>query len=141
MPLSAAKNVDLKAVAMPVVPLAAVVVCIAIMVKWGLAAGIVLWFLFVAAILLWGMQQRSRARQEIRDEIERGGGKVLKMNYRHLRLGPFSLWNSSRTQHVYRVIVQEASGRERIAWVRWGRRWYWDPDTLELKWQDEATNR
>lgn len=72
----------------------------------------------------------------MRGEIERVGGKVLKMSYRHLRLDPFSLWNSSRTQHVYRVVVQEASGRECIAWARWGHRWYWNRDKLEVKWQE-----
>ena len=133
------KDVDLKAVAMPVVPIAAIIVCIAVLVKWGLAAGVGFWFLFVAAVLLWGVEQRSRARQEIRGEIERTGGKVVKMNYRHLWLGPFfSIWNSSRTQHVYRVVVHEPTGRERIAWARWGRRWYWNPDTLELKWEEEG---
>ena len=136
MAMSVGKQVDMKAVAMPVVPIAAIIVCVAIMVKWGVAAGVGFWFLFVAAVLLWGVQQRSRARQEIRDEIERSGGKVVKMTYRHLRLGPFSLWNSSRTQHVYRVLVQEPTGRERVGWARWGRRWYWNPDSLELKWRD-----
>ena len=135
------KDVDLKAVAMPVVPIAAIIVCIAIMVKWGLTAGVIFWFLFVAATLFWGLEQRSRARREIRDAIERAGGKVLKMNYRHLRLGPYSLWNTSRSQHVYRVVVQEASGRKRIAWARWGRRWFFEPDVLELSWDGEASQR
>lgn len=138
MPLIAARNVDAKAIAMPVVPLVAIVVCIAIATKWGLAAGVVFWFLFVAAVLVWGLDQRSRARREIREEIERSGGKVLKISYRYFRLGPYSHWNTSRTQHVYRMVVREATGRECIVWARFGRRWYWDPDTLEVKWQDET---
>lgn len=141
MLLTGARNVDTKAIAMPVVPLAAIILCIAIMVKWGLAAGVIFWFLFVAAILLWGLEQRSLARQEIRSQIERAGCKVVKMSYRYFRLGPFSHWNTSRSQHVYRMVVQEATGRERIVWARFGRRWYWNPDSLEVKWQDETMNR
>ena len=141
MALSVGKDVDLKAVAMPLVPIAAIVVSIAILARWGLAAGVGFWILFVAAILLWGVGQRSRARQEIRSEIERSGGKVLKMSYRHLRLGPFSLWNSSRSQHVYRLVVQDTTGRERIVWARWGRRWFFNPDALELRWEGETSPR
>lgn len=141
MPLNTARNVDTKAVAMPLVPIAAIIVCIAIATKWGLAVGVVFWFLFVTAVLLWGLDQRKRARREIRDQIEQAGCKVVKMSYRYFRLGPFSHWNTSRTQHVYRMVVQEPTRRERIVWARFGRRWYWNPDSLELKWQDETSTK
>ena len=52
--LNGGKHPDLKAVAMPVVPIAAIIMCIAIIAKWGLAAGVVFWFLFVLGILVWG---------------------------------------------------------------------------------------
>lgn len=120
---------------MPLLPVAALIAFIVIVAKWGIAAGVGFWFLIIVATLLWGMQQGRRARQEIRDEIERSGCKVVKMNDRYLRLGPFSLWNSSRTQHVYRVLVQEPTGYERVVWARWGRRWYWNQDKLELRWE------
>lgn len=55
---------DLKAVAMPVVPIAALIACIAIMAKWGLRVGMGFWFSFVATVLLWGVEQRRRALGE-----------------------------------------------------------------------------
>jgi len=89
----------------------------------------------------WTVEQRRRARREIRGEIERGGGKVVEMNYRYLQLGPFSIWDTSRSQLVYRLVVHEPSGRERIVWARWGRRWFWNSETLELKWEGIASPR
>src|SRR5262249_51163926 len=95
------------------------------------------WVVLILAMWAWGLAQIRRGRGEIRGEIERSGYEVVKMNHRYLRLGPFCMWNSSRSQLVYRVIAREESTRrEGIVWARWGRRWYWDPDTLELKWQE-----
>lgn len=116
--------------------LAVLVAFVAIFTRWGLAAAIVFWSLLMLGLVTWSLNQQRRARREIRSQIARSGYKVLKMNYRHLRLGPFSLWNSSRSQLVYRVVVQEATGRERVVWARWGRKWFWNPDALELKWEE-----
>jgi uncharacterized protein (DUF58 family) len=136
MALSGSKNVTV--LAMPVFMIAALIGFIAIFGKWGIAPAMTFWFLFVAALWVWSFMQLRRARREIRGQIELSGGKVIKMNYRYFRIGPFSIWNKSRSQIVYRVVVQEATGRERIVWAQWGRRWFWDPDTLELKWEGEA---
>jgi hypothetical protein len=129
-------DVDVKGLAMPFVMMAALVGLIAVFGKWGLAGAVSFWSAFIAALVLWSVQQHQRAKREIRSRIERSGSKIIRINYRHLRLGPFSIWNTSRSQLVYRAVVQEATGRERIVWARWGRRWFWEPDTLELKWQE-----
>jgi hypothetical protein len=139
MDLNREKNVDPRAIALVLVVPAALVVAISIFTKWGIAAAFFFWFLFCIGLMVWARQQRKRAKSEIRSHIEKGGFKVIKMNSRFFRIGPFSLLNSSRTQHVYRVVVREATGRERIVWAQWGRRWFWNPITLELKWQDEAS--
>ena len=129
---------NVKALAGPLLAIAAVVGFVAVFTKWGVIAAIGFWLALMIAVVAWGLGQLKRARREISEEIERRGGKVLAMNHRHLRLGPFSLLDTSRSQIVYRVVVQEMSGRERIVWARWGRRWFWNPDTLEMKWQDET---
>src|SRR5581483_1254158 len=121
---------------MPVFVIAVLVGFVAIFTKWGIAAALSFWFVFLVALQLWAWDQGRRARREITSRIELSGGRVVKINYRYLRLGPFSLWNSSRSQHVYRVVARDPSGRERIVWARWGRRWFWNPDTLELEWEN-----
>lgn len=133
------KNVDVRGFAIPVAIFAGLVVAISIFTRWGIAAAVLFWFLMMTGLLAWSRQQLRRAREEIRAEIEQRGYKVIKMNYRSLRLGPFSLWDTSRSQHVYRVVVQEGGGRERIVWARGGRRGFWDPHTLEFRWEDEAS--
>ena len=128
-------DVDLKALAAPFVLLAVLFTTALIVARWGLVPEISCWVLFVLGLQVWGLQLRRRTRREVRTEIERHGCKVLEMKSRFFKLGPFSMWNSSRTQSVYRVVVQENTGRERIVWARSGRRWFWNRDTLELKWE------
>jgi len=126
---------------MPIALIAVLVGLIAIVTKWGIAAAIGFWVLLMVALLIWALGQFRRARREIRRAIEQAGSTPIQMRYRHVRLGPFSLWDTSRSQHVYRVVVREDTGRERIVWARWGRRWFWNQDTLELKWEDWAAGR
>jgi len=114
-------------------------VAVLIVARWGLRAEVAVWVLFVVGLQVWGLRERWRVRREVRSEIERSGCKVIKMESRAFSLGPFSMWNTSRTQHVLRMVVQEPSRRERIVWARWGRRWFWNPATLELKWQEPTS--
>jgi hypothetical protein len=137
MALSGNRDVKAKALAIPFLMIAVLVTFVEIMAKWGITAAVSFWVVLTLAMWAWAFAQIRRGRHEIRGEIERSGYKVVKMNHRYLRLGPFSIWNTSRSQLVYRVVVREEStGRERIVWARWGRQMYWDPDTLELKWQE-----
>ncbi len=139
MALSGSKNVTV--LLMPLFMIAALVGFIAVFTKRGMAAGLSFWFVFLVALQVWAWDQGRRARREIATQIERSGARVISMKYRYFRLGPFSTWNSSRSQHVYRVIVQEPTGRERVVWAQWGRRWFFDPDLLELRWEGEASPR
>ncbi|GEM_PF-3898422 len=135
MPLNQSQNVDPKAL-VPFVLVAVLFMSILYVARWGLRAELINWTLFVIGLQSWAFAERRRVRREVRSQIERSGCKVIKMESRAFRLGPFSMWNTSRTQHVLRMVVQEPSRRERIVWARWGRRWFWNPGTLELKWQD-----
>lgn len=135
--LSAGRKSNVTAWAIPLIPIAAVAGFLTVFARWGLIAAVSFWIVMMTALVAWSVGQRRRARQEIREEIETFGGRVMEMDYRHLRLGPFSLMDSSRSQIVYRVVVQEATGRERIVWARWGRKWFWNADQLELRWQDD----
>jgi hypothetical protein len=136
-----AEHVRVKARGLPLAVVAVLIGFIAIFTKWGIAAAIGFWVALMIALLIWTLGQFRRARREIRHAIEQAGSTPIEMRYRHLRLGLFSLWDTSRSQHVYRVVVREATGRERIVWARWGRRWYWNQDTLELKWEEWSAGR
>lgn len=135
MPQDANKKLDLKALTLPFVLVAVLFTAVLIVARWGLRAEVICWVLFVVGLQVWGLEQRRRVRHEVRSQIERSGCKVITMNSRSFSLGPFSMWNTSRSQHVLRIVVQEPTGRERIVWARWGRRWFWNPNTLELKWE------
>lgn len=141
MPVDESKNVDVKALVIPFVLIAALFVTVLFVARWGLGAEVACWVLFVVGLQVWGLEQRRRVRSEVRRQLECNGGKVIKMESRAFSLGPFSMWNTSRTQHVLRMVVQEPSRRERIVWARWGRRWFWNPATLELKWEDGVIDR
>jgi hypothetical protein len=105
---------------------------------------IVLAVAWLAAIVLFivGVVVRlRRSRAIVRAALERAGYDVLEMNYRYLRFGPFfSLWNTSRAQDVYRVLVRHrVSGAEETVWARWGRSWITASKKLEFRCQDGAT--
>ena len=130
--------IDGKAIGILCFPFVTLVAFIAIFTKWRIAGAVGFWIVIVIAMAAWSLQRGWRARREIRGEIEKSGDKALRIDYRFLRTGPYSIWDTSRSQHVYRVVVREATGHERIVWARWGRRWTWNPDRLELKWDDQG---
>jgi hypothetical protein len=101
------------------------------------AALLVAWVGFLA----WGILRMSRSRALVRSALEAVGYAVLELKYRHLALGPFfSLWDTSRGQAVYRILLRERStGREATVWARWGQRWPIAPDRLEFRCDDGAT--
>jgi hypothetical protein len=45
--------------------------------------------------------------------------RIVESDRRYLRKGPFT-WNSSQSQVIYHVTVQDPSGNTRHAWVRCG---------------------
>src|SRR5579864_4680469 len=126
MPVERKNNVDLKALVTSFVLVVALFTAALITARWGLAEEITCWVLFVIGLQVWGLQERRKARRQVRAEIERYRGKIIEMKSRFFKLGPFSIWNNSRTQSVYRVVVRETTGRERVVWARWGRQWFWN---------------
>jgi hypothetical protein len=70
MPIEQSKNVDPKALATPFVLVGALFTADLITARWGLAAEITTWVLFVIGLQMWGLQQRRKARREVRAEIE-----------------------------------------------------------------------
>ena len=136
MPQDGNKAIDRKALAIPFALVGVLFAGVLITARWGLAAEITWWVLFVIGLQAWGLQQVRKARRKIRAEIESCGVTIVEMKSRSFRLGPFSMLNTSRTQSVYRVVVRESTGRERLVWARSGRKWFWNPPTVDLKWEE-----
>jgi hypothetical protein len=90
----------------------------------------------ILALCVWGAARVRRARVETRRAVRDGGFEMVRLSQCWLRLGPFSLWDTSRGQLVYRVVVRDGDGRQRTGWARWGRSWLAKPDSLELRWDD-----
>jgi hypothetical protein len=89
----------------------------------------------IIGLVIWGVVRLRRARRVIRDAVGIEGLRLVAMHRRWFRQGPFSR-TATRSQVVYRLIAQDASGRGRNGWARWGRTWVARPDRLELEWDD-----
>lgn len=90
----------------------------------------------IVVLLVWtGLARSRRARTEVRRALENSGYHIVRLDYRWLRQGPL-FWSSNQHTHlVYRVVVHDAEGRERMGWARWGRTWLFNPpDKLEFRW-------
>jgi hypothetical protein len=87
----------------------------------------------IGVLVLWGVARLRRGRSAVRAALERDGYEIVRIDHRVVRQGP--LWpTTTRSQNVYRVVVRDASGRERTVWARWGKTWLLARDTVELRW-------
>jgi hypothetical protein len=89
----------------------------------------------IAAQWVWGVLRMRHARRAIRDAVGVEGLHLIAMQQRWFRQGPL-FRTTTRGQVVYRLTAQDASGRRRNGWARWGRTWLLRPDRLELQWDD-----
>jgi hypothetical protein len=106
----------------------------------GLIVAVVLgWLVLVVLLVGFSLSRLRRDRSIVRGALERAGYEVLQMDYRYLRLGAFSLWNTSRSQSVFRVLVRDRSTAAQLTvWARCGRSWLTSPEQLEFRCDDTA---
>jgi len=110
-------------------------VVVAAVARWDIFVAIVVaWFGAIVYLAIWNVRRRRYAREEIQAALQQAGYEVVRMNYRYWRTGPFSIWNTSRLQFVFRVLVRQV-GQEQTVWARWGRSWFFDSDRLDLNWE------
>ena len=98
--------------------------------------------IFVVAILLVGVVacvwHINRSRSLLEEWAGQNGYRVIESSYRSIMRGPF-FWTTSKGQTVYRVTVEDRTGRVRSGWVRCGS--FWGgllSDPVQVRWDDEA---
>lgn len=80
----------------------------------------------------------SRSRSLLEQWAAENNYRILSSEYRNLVRGPF-FWTTSKGQTVYRVRVQDSTGRVRDGWVRCGG-WFIGllSDQVQVRWDDEV---
>ena len=91
--------------------------------------------IFAVFMLAWHF---SRSRSLLEPWAAENGYRIVESSYRNLVRGPF-FWTTSKGQTVYRVTVEDESGRRRSGWVRCGG-WFLGllSDRVDVRWDDEA---
>ena len=104
-----------------------------------IVAGVLVWLALVVAFLWYAISRIRRSEAIVRSALEQAGYEALRIQYRYLSLGPFSLWDTSRTHDVFRVRVRDrANAAQTTVWARYGRTWYTSPTKLEFRSDDPA---
>jgi hypothetical protein len=106
--------------------------------RWNLvvALGLTVFGIYLWGVA-WGVRRWRRAREDIRAALQQAGYEIVQMKYRRFRKGPFPFWKTSSYYFVYRILVCQPGGGQRVVWARWGRYWFGYPDKLELSWESE----
>ena len=96
--------------------------------------GIVAFVVFAIVMIAWHF---SRSRSLLDQWAADNGFRIIESSYRNLVRGPF-FWTTSKGQTVYRVTVEDGSGRRRSGWVRCGG-WFLGllSDRVQVRWDDE----
>ena len=117
-------------------PVAAVVLTAVAVTRGVFTAAVLALVVLIVGTTVWNIRRSREGRDHISAALAISGYDILSMEPRYYRLGAFSLWDTSRTQFVYRISVCENSTRsKKVVWARWGRSWYTQPDRLDLKWE------
>ncbi len=98
-----------------------------------------MFFLLLIAVAAVGLivWHSSRSQDVLGHWARENDYRIIEAKYAHLK-GPF-FWTASKGQSVYRVTVQDQTGRTRSGWVRCGSWWFgiWS-DHADVRWDDEG---
>jgi hypothetical protein len=89
----------------------------------------------VAVSVIASVWYMTRSFSIVERWAERNGYRIIRQDSRVFFRGPFS-WNSSNSQDVYRVTVEDRSGNRKSGWIRCGG-WFLGPllsDDVEEAW-------
>ena len=89
--------------------------------------------IFAILVMVW---HYSQSRSVLEQWAAENSYRILSAEHRHLVRGPF-FWTTSKGQTVYRVKVEDSSGRIREGWVRCGS-WVFGllSDKVQVRWDD-----
>jgi hypothetical protein len=95
--------------------------------RWNLLVAFGLtWVGILVCGVVWRLGWRRRAEQEIRTAL-------------HRRTGPFFDVDHIKHNFVFRILVRQYGGAQRIVWAEWGRYSFGHPDKLDLR-QENGLN-
>ena len=97
--------------------------------------GIVVILVLVCAAFLALAAHYSKARTMLERWAARNGFRILRMERRDFRRGPF-FWSTARGQVVYHIVVVDRHGRRRSGYVRCGG-WFWGvwSEHVDVRWE------
>ena len=77
----------------------------------------------------------SKARAMLDRWADRNGFRILRVERRDFRRGPF-FWSTGRGQVVYHIVVVDQHGSRRSGYVRCGS-WFWGiwSDHVDVRWE------
>jgi hypothetical protein len=89
--------------------------------------------LFAVGSMIW---HSTRSQDILQHWADQNGYRIIEKKYVQFFRGPF-FWTSSKGQSVYRVVVEDRTGRRRSGWVRCGSWWLgvWI-DQAQVHWDD-----
>jgi hypothetical protein len=90
----------------------------------------------ITALLVFLKWDRSRSRLLLDKWAEQRGFQVLACESRAVFRGPIEWWLTSRGVGIYFVKMRDTEGRERSAWVRFGNRFEFFRNEVEVKWNE-----
>lgn len=83
-------------------------------------------------IIIYPLWSVAHGEKAVRKWAEMSGYTVLEVSHRWFMCGPF-IWWKSRSQEVYRIAVQDETGRTRHGFARVGS-FFWPTDDVEVRW-------
>jgi hypothetical protein len=91
---------------------------------------------FVALAIFSFIWQFSRSETLLQQWAQENGYRLISSENRWMMRGPFLL-TTAKGQTVYRITVEDADGKTREGWARWGS-WLGGlfSDKVEVRWDD-----
>ena len=104
----------------------------------GAAGGLLMCLMAVVAVV-GVLLMMSRSQSLLQGWADENGYRIIDSDARMLAKGPF-FWTSSSGQSIYRVTVEDASGRRRSGYVRLGSLLggILFSDKSEVRWDDQG---
>ena len=87
---------------------------------------------FVFLVIFMDIKTEQRLRGLVDQWAMQSDYRIVECEKRWLRPGPY--WFKSKSQNIYRVVVADARGHQRCAWLRCGGAFWLD--SVDVEWEE-----